>query len=312
MRSNPNMVNTYVVAPNFSTAPPPRLYRPDDTPPPANQAEVDPFSRLVELQLGDVLADPFGAEFDVINRDARTKIDAMDVEKLHRDEGFHTSRKELLSGRLGVCASLFAALGIGPDLNISIYLESRAEDTLEVETLETRRFRVTEDYVKEVLKSDKVAKHVKKYSCSHLYMVSGMKIAKGAKGEMEDELKAEANGGAGNSTGAVDVKLLKFLRNRWRKTSFKAASDFVLAVQLRRIEVGQDDPNVTLSTKHATMADSQKAAEAVNLKLKGLDDNLEVAERRFFGQIEKRQDEGGDSYMIPLTMDDDEEDEDED
>ncbi|OTA92569.1 hypothetical protein M434DRAFT_396341 [Hypoxylon sp. CO27-5] len=298
------MVNTYVVAPNFSTAPPPRLYRPDDTPPAANQA--DPFSRLVELQLGDVLADPFGAEFDVINRDSRVKVDPENVEKLHRNEGFRTSRKELLSGRLGFWASLFAALGIGPDLNISVYLESRTEDILEVATLETHRFRVTDDYIREVLKSDKVVNHVKAYSCSQLYMVSGMKVAKGAKGGTVEEFKAGADGNGGDKSEVVDMKLLTFLWDRWKRTSFKEASDFVLAVQLRCIKLSPDIPKSTLSTKHATMADSQKAAEDFNLKLDGVDDSLEIAERRFLGQIEKRQDEGGDNYMIPFIQDEDE------
>jgi hypothetical protein len=172
------MVNTYVVAPNFSMAPPPRLYRPDESPPPAPPADrvaVEPFSPLVELQLGDVLTIPFGAEMVAINSKGRVPIDTEDLHPLARDKGFSTTRKELLSGRLGLWASLLAGLGVGPAVNLSIFLESRTEDVLEVTELQTRRFRVTPSYVKDVLKSQAVVEHLKEYPTSHVYIVSGIK-----------------------------------------------------------------------------------------------------------------------------------------
>lgn len=164
------MVKTYVVAPNFSTAPPPRLSLREDP-----QTSEDPFSPSVKLQLGDVLVNPFGAEFDVINHRERVKIDTPDVAKFYRVAGYRTSRKELFTGRLGLWASIFAALGTGPAVNISASLERQSEGVLEIPILDTYSFRVTDDYVKKVLRSGAVASYIDEYSPSHLYMVSGIK-----------------------------------------------------------------------------------------------------------------------------------------
>lgn len=186
--SSSNMVNTYVVAPNFSMAPPPRLYAkgeplpPSPSPSPLPAAEVvpapaptDPYAPHVELQLGDVLTLPFGPEMAAINSKGRVPIDADDVYPTDTEKGFTKSRKELLSGRLGVWASLFAAMGVGPAVNVSVFLESRTEDVIEVGELQTRRFRITDDYIQKVVNSEAVESHLEKYSTSHIYIVSGMK-----------------------------------------------------------------------------------------------------------------------------------------
>jgi len=102
-------------------------------------------------------------------------IETEDLHPLARDGGFSTTRKELLSGRLGVWASLLAGLGVGPAVNVSIFLESQTEDVLEIEELQTRRFRVTGPYIKKVLESEAVVEHLNAFPTSHVYMVSGIK-----------------------------------------------------------------------------------------------------------------------------------------
>ena len=86
-------------------------------------------------------------------------IETEDLHPLARDGGFSTTRKELLSGRLGVWASLLASLGVGPAVNVSIFLESQTEDVLEIEELQTRWFRITGPYIKKVLESEAVVEH---------------------------------------------------------------------------------------------------------------------------------------------------------
>jgi len=207
------MVNTYVIAPHFSMAPPPRLLRPDETPllpaqpaveggdldgdgvPPLTERarnpgpaetapaaatatvpfQLPPFGPLVELQLGDVIKQPFGAELVALNRDCRVPIPDTLLEKMGRLDGFSETRRNLLSGRLGVWASLFAAIGAGPEVNASIFWESRSTDTIEAAELQTRRFRVTKAYVDEVLAAQAVATEVAEKSLKELWMVSGMK-----------------------------------------------------------------------------------------------------------------------------------------
>lgn len=225
------MAKTYVITPNFSMPPPPRLRRPDETPelapvpmrpatgptaggtiddeetpegdelqPPEGDevaaleedaapdeptliptagapAKIAPFDPLVELQLGDVLTNPFGAELEAKNRDCRVPIDPNHWEKMGRVGKFSDTRQSLLSGRLGAWASLLAAVGAGPDINAAIFWESRSSDVIEMDELETRRFRVTDEYVKKVLASQDVQKHLVEFPNADLWMVSGMKYA---------------------------------------------------------------------------------------------------------------------------------------
>jgi hypothetical protein len=201
------MAKTYVIAPNFSIAPPPRLQHPQDTPErepegttvprttaakgaaiplgtaitAANdlllreEAILTPFDPRVELQLGDVLTNPFGNELLALNRKCRVTIEPEDYVPMSREGIFKSKRQTLLAGRLGVWASLLAAVGMGPAINISVFWESRSDDTIEATELQTRRFHVTDDYVKKVLVSPKVAEHLAEFPNAELWMVSGMK-----------------------------------------------------------------------------------------------------------------------------------------
>jgi len=303
------MTNTYVVAPNFSMAPPPRLYRPDEpppSPPPANTTPVEPFSPLVELQLGDVLTLPFGAEMVAVNSMGRVAIDPDDLYTTMTEKGFREPRGVLFSGRLGLWASLFAALGVGPAVNVSIFLESRSSDILEVAELQTRRFRVTDEYVKKLLESEAVVAHLKQHPTSHVYMVSGMKVAKGAKGESRDSFKAGADAGGDVGSDVADMKLFQFLWRRWKRTSFKSRSDFVLAVQLRHIELGKkkgDPAVVTLSEENATMAGRQNAShDAAQYEAEKIDDSLDVATKRFGKRLVKSWKDGSSDESCVLSL----------
>ena len=182
------MVNSYVVAPNFSMAPPPLIPRtaaaaPTITTPavtaPATTAPAvippDPFSDNAPIQLGDVLTNPFGAEWRPLNRYDRSPIDHNRVEEMTARGGFKETRENLFKGRLGIWASLLAALGIGAEVNISLYLQSKSKETVEVTSLETHPVDITDEYVEKVLATDGVQKHLKKYPKAHLYIVSGLK-----------------------------------------------------------------------------------------------------------------------------------------
>ncbi|CAH0054821.1 unnamed protein product [Clonostachys solani] len=353
------MVKTYVIAPNFSMAPPPRLRRPDETPefgpvaaapvtgpgigedldkgqpladdeaatdddgaaskdddtpapdeptliPTAEGAgaptSIPPYHPLVELQLGDVLIHPFGAELAALNRDCRVAIDANHYEKMHRTRNFNKTRRELLNGRLGVWESLFAAIGAGPELNASIFWESRSDDIIKTDELQTRRVRITKPYVEKVLESPAVKSHLQNFPNDVLWMVSGMKIAKGASQTSGSSTNMGADIGAKDKLTASELRLLKLLWKRWDRTTFQASSEFILAVQLRRIRLVEGKlVSVTLSGRRANMADGAKRREeeVVNVELEGIDDSLSDAEEQFSNDFEKRKDANGDELFVP-------------
>jgi hypothetical protein len=181
------MVNTYVIAPNFSIFPPPLIPRgtttlAGTTAPAATAPAVtppNPWAGNAIIQLGDVLTNPFGAEWRPLNRYDRSPIDPNCVEEPGKNGGFKETRGALFKGRLGVWASLLAALGIGADVNIGVYMQSKSDETIEVTSLETHTIDVTDEYVEKVVVSGGVQTHLTSYPKSHLFIVSGLKYVLG-------------------------------------------------------------------------------------------------------------------------------------
>ncbi|KAF5006723.1 hypothetical protein FDECE_6900 [Fusarium decemcellulare] len=315
------MAQTYVVAPNFSMAPPPRLWRRDETQPTASSPEdVQPFSRLVELQLGDIVLQPFGAQMKALNRSDRQPIDSDDFEKLSSTGPFSETRKNLFKGRLGFWASLLATFGFGPDVNIGVHWESLSSEKLELDDLETRRFRVTEEYVQKVLESESVKKHWGKFRTAPMYIVSGLKYGSALflpAYLCTDDIYSEivlfdsynkttvgADLGASDNSDLFKLKVLEFLHKRSTETTFKSASDFILAVQFTHVHVKVVGKKATAevgdaSTKHGSMAGAEDKEEQINLEYTGADNSLQGAEDAFFEDIEKLKDDDENAVLIP-------------
>ncbi|KAK3353392.1 hypothetical protein B0T25DRAFT_518469 [Lasiosphaeria hispida] len=350
------MVNTFVVAPNFTMAPPPLIPRKpkpqpadpetkpaspepkpaDADPKPAADAESapDPWAETVKIQLGDILAKPFGAEWRPLNRYDRTPIAWKHVEEPANHGGFKETRGRLFEGRLGVWASLLAAIGIGASVNIGVYLQSKSDEEVEVKSLETHTIDVTDDIVKDALKSKGVQDHLKKDDKAYLYIISGLKVAKGAKQSVESGFEAGGDLSAADaSNNLVNVKVGKLLWKRSKKTSFETATDFIMAAQLRRIILNEKKELVEhkLSLTKTTMEDGTpvvKTDKGPDLEYAGLEEheNDLSAEKDIFTRYlyeergkPREVDTQGREYVIDEASDyvvmpnfqDDEEDEDE-
>lgn len=128
---------------------------------------------------------------------------------------------------------------------------------------------------------------------------------------MKKEFTAAASSGAGDgSAGAVDAKLLELISKRCKMTSFEKASDFILAVQLRRIKYRQAKPTSTLSTKHGSMADSNTEAEGLQIELERVDDDLTAAKDVLESQdqivtLRDRHSDECDECIVPLMKGED-------
>ncbi|CAH0058631.1 unnamed protein product [Clonostachys solani] len=251
------MVNTYIIAPNFTTSPPPVIPYPESPPNANGSPPSDPFSIAAgRVQLGDVLADPFGAELKALNRADRKKINGQLVDRTSEHGGLKATRSQLFDGRLGIWANLLAALGFGPIINIGIHWESKSDDVIEAEALWTYSFDPDDTYVKSVLQSNSVKTFLDKYPEASLYMVSGLKVAHGAKASSTASNNVDGNTSAEASSGLANLKLFNLIWKRSKHVSFKTATDFVLAVQLRHIMLdGQGEPVHSVSVKNTSMAD---------------------------------------------------------
>lgn len=81
------MAKTYVVAPNFSIPPGPKIEGSVEGSPPS------PISHEGKFQLGDIITNPFGPKPIAINRYDRTPIKKKYIEELDQKGGVeHTAR----------------------------------------------------------------------------------------------------------------------------------------------------------------------------------------------------------------------------
>ncbi|KAF6820942.1 hypothetical protein CPLU01_12633 [Colletotrichum plurivorum] len=122
------MAKTYIVTPNYTTRPPPTLQSVAKVPVSEgvnniSEAIAEPLTDtdVGTLFLGDVLRYPLGSELSVLNRIDRIKV-PNHLLALPPDvkQGFRATRQSLLKGRVGVWASLLAALSLPLGIELGV------------------------------------------------------------------------------------------------------------------------------------------------------------------------------------------------
>lgn len=129
------MVKTYILSPNWTTAPPP------DGP----------------IQLGHILDDL--TEFVPLNRRSVPEIPDDDRNPVDTKSGFTTSRSELLSGDVGIFARAFGLVGIGA--GAGVFYERGMSDVLTCKTLDTMTFDPTPEYIAKSVLVPEVSRYIK-------------------------------------------------------------------------------------------------------------------------------------------------------
>lgn len=126
-------------------------------------------------------------------------------------------------------------------------------------------------------------------------------MAKDAKQNISNLTSAGVDIGGRDELTDTNIKLLNLLWKRHNRTSFDKKSDFILAVQLRRIKLINGEFTSILSMKKASMADGNaKVCETIsNPNYDGIDDSISDAEENFIDEIEKLKDQDGDDLLIP-------------
>lgn len=290
------MQKTYVVAPNFSISPSPKVK--GDEPIPSDG----------RYQLGDILTDPFGPKPRVLNRYNRTRIPTKCLDPSDEKGGVTLSSDDLWSGQIGIWGSILASLGIGASVNLSVNAKSHSTEILTIKTLETVEFDACDDYVRAVLASEPVDGYIKEFSNGggkakqvQLYMISGLKIAKEASSTSTD--LRQAGGGAGVSAEAAKAKakLAEVNYKRSRDVSFETSkTDFVLAFQLVHIlyEFETRKLATEVSVKKAGLADVEGAGKGA-VRFKGVDWDLSGEEQVGQGVLKVGDEESPILVLIP-------------
>ncbi|KAI1122775.1 hypothetical protein F5Y10DRAFT_286834 [Nemania abortiva] len=259
-----------------------------------------------QLQLGDILTGPLGARPIAINRYDRTPIDNIYIEAISRKGSVEHNSQELLSKRPGIWANLLASLGIGLDLDLNIQSPSKSEEVMKIKSLETHTFNVRDDYVKKVLSSHSVVNFIDEFKPRvkggkeiPFYMVSGLKVARGASLTTTDLEQVWENIGTPGSTDNTDAKLLEALWKRYRGTSFETSTDFVLAFQVTHIKYNASTKEIQrdMSLEKATMSDGMAIPAKVSVNYVEIDQDYSEAREPYQEILESR--DGNEILLVP-------------
>lgn len=301
------MAKTYIVTPSYTVRPPPSLIDPVSWPPPTSPPEqaapkqvtpaaaaaVQPAptsadqplpavgvagqgNTVATLYLGDILRDPLAAELTVINK-RKDRLPAP-REKLALPPdvktGFKDTRKSLLKGRLGVWTALLTMLGLPGGADISVGLETGADDVIAAEQLETQEMEldaVDDEFLAASMKAPSVVAYLA--GCRDppppLYMVTGLKIVHGASVTTGKSTSVDVNVGA--EAGGEDVlKLVEFNWSRSGGQEFTGSMPFVLAFRARKILYRRGRWEHTPSHNGASMMGASRAIEDTEVEVDGM------------------------------------------
>lgn len=239
-------MNTYIVAPSFSISP-------------------------ESMQLGDIVVNPFGPELVPINRKCRHPIDAEDLIEPGIITGFSSTRKKLISGRFGLWKTFLALVGLPIGAELGLIFERGSTDLIKAGTLETYEFIATDEYVGEVLNKPNVKSYLegRQYRVP-VYMVTGLKIAKGGSVSLGQKTEAGTSGGLDRPTNVTGMEpIIQFVRNRTQSDTFDSSTDFILAFRIRRITFTMGQPKHELSLKKTSMMDGEDTIERPLARLEG-------------------------------------------
>jgi hypothetical protein len=258
------MAKTYIVAPNYTTRPPP-----------SNDGDPVPGPSSGALFLGDIISLPLGPELDPLNRTDRIAVPPADlVLPVDIKTGFTMTRKNLLSGRFGIWATLLAILGLPLGVEMGVFLERNSEDVISASELETREFVATNDFVDKSMKLGSIQAYLA--GCGDrqppLYMVTGLKIVRGASANSEVSAKLEASMAA--NAPAANVKMLEFTKSRTVGEAFDGSTSFVLAFRARKILYKKGKFEHTLSQRGASMMDGSQVTIESKVEFVGLGEEV--------------------------------------
>jgi len=149
---------------------------------------------------------------------------------------WNLSRSQLLSGRIGLFSSFLAPL-LGVGIDLAVHRSRDDSEMYKCQKLETKYFRPDAKYLAQSLKHDVVDAYVKRYPRRNLYMITGIKIARGASVQTTDtrgfggEVKVNIDGTlvAAPVSGGPEVSLDK---DKKVTVKFGASDDFILAYQV--------------------------------------------------------------------------------
>ncbi|KAL2679254.1 hypothetical protein Neosp_010021 [[Neocosmospora] mangrovei] len=247
------MVKTYVLAPNWTTAPPP------DGP----------------IKLGHVLDDL--TEFVPLNREEVTEIEPKYLNKTDTKDGFTTSRSKLVSGELGIFARVMGLVGFGAGADM--YYRKDMNDILSCKRLDTITFDPTAKYIADTMARDEIQGFMEgcKFNLP-VYMITGLKVGRGASLQSSTNIDrgVKLDGGLQAPGSPVEIGGKAGVAvNKGESESWTGSTDFIVAFRARKIWYHHEALKSMTNLDKVVMQDGTPIQKGSNMTLK-VDDEISV------------------------------------
>ncbi|UKZ62536.1 uncharacterized protein TrAtP1_003781 [Trichoderma atroviride] len=213
MSSQP--VPKYHIAPNFS---------------------IPPIEAGGILQLGSIIANVESADDEPINKSCHVRIPQAELFCGHQKR-FTAKRSWMERGDYGVWAKFIGIGGIGGELNWAP--ERSTEDVYHFRSLDTIYFNPAYTYMEESMQQQDVKDYFVGSGNNHVYMVTGLKTARGPSVRMHNSFKFKASGelslnGSANLPVEFGPRFNTSKDTRWDH-GFEGSTDFIIGIRVRKL-----------------------------------------------------------------------------
>jgi len=234
------------------------------------------------LALGSILVDPKDPVDVILNETEEVPIAAGEVftnEKLD----WCLSHQELLERRFGIWSTFLASvLGIGADVGANFHRND--EERYRCKVLETSFFRPDIKYIAKSMAHPAVKDYTDEWRHKSVYMVTGLKIARGA--SMETTRAREVGGelrlGIDGTPAGIPVGGGPQIAGKKAKSlnvKFGACDDFIIGYQVIKITAKKDDGFKYRPANKFALMDGEISAElSEDWDIDELDDSDEALE----------------------------------
>jgi hypothetical protein len=185
--------------------------------------------------LGSIITDLLDPG-DSLNKESIVEIPSRYTS--HKQDWEHTI-EFIREGRAGVWARYLSFLGIGGNFGASF--DTKTTDHYRIKDLETTYFSPTQAYVEEAVNKPEVRSYLKGSRYAPIYMITGVKIARGPGSEIISKKSLRREGHAqfslsvAGSPLALDAGDMMLHDASVDNTSFRGSSDFVIGFRLVKI-----------------------------------------------------------------------------
>ncbi|KAH6714762.1 hypothetical protein BKA61DRAFT_605795 [Leptodontidium sp. MPI-SDFR-AT-0119] len=213
MASQP--IPKYHIAPNFS---------------------IPPVEAGGTLELGSIIGSIASADEEPLNLDCHVRIPPAKLFCSHQ-QAFTAMQSRLTSGDYGVWAKLVGLNGVGGELSWAP--ERSAEDVYHFRSIDTIYFNPSQEYMKESMGQPDVKDHVVGSDFEPVFMVTGLKMARGPSVKMSKGRKAKVKVEVGlQQPGGVPLEVgPKFNSEKEvrQEMGFEDSTDFIIGIRVKKL-----------------------------------------------------------------------------